>query len=83
MLHFILQVALTFFLIQFLVVLAIMVVALVFAQPEVPVFSREACRYALSRRFGWVIALPRRAMQASGRLVRFVYSKLSSPAYYF
>jgi len=79
--HFVLQVALTFFLIQFLVVLSIMVVALVFAQPEVPVFSREACWDALTHSFGRAVGLPRRAVQGSRRLVRLVHAKLSPPAY--
>ena len=79
--HFVLQVALTFFLIQFLVVLSIMVVAVVFSQPEVPVFSREACRDALLHNIGVARGLPRRAMQVSRRVARVVYAKLSSSVY--
>jgi len=78
-----LQIALTFFVIQFLVVLAIMVVALLFAQPEVPVFSAEARREALSEGSAFLTGLPGRAARASRRLARFVHGKLSRPVYHF
>ncbi len=73
--NFILQVALTFFLIQFLVVFSIVVVALLFAQPEVPLFSLGACREALAGSFAFVSSLPRRAIKGSQRLASFVHNK--------
>jgi len=81
--NFIVQVALAFFVVQFLVVLAIMVVALFVAQPEVPVFSAEAQREAFSQGLAFAGGLPRRAVRASRRLARFVHGKLSLPVYHF
>jgi hypothetical protein len=81
--NFILQIVLTFFLIQFLVVLTIMVVVRLIVQPEVPLLGLGAGRGALVRSFTFVVALPGRMLRAAARLVRLVHSKLTSPAYRF
>jgi hypothetical protein len=81
--NFIIQITLAFFLIQFLLVLTIMVVALLIAQPEVPLFGLGSGRGALSRSFIFVVALPGRMLRMSARLVRLVHAKLTSPAYHF
>jgi hypothetical protein len=54
------QIALMFFFIQFLVVVAIMVVALLLARPEVPISGREPRPDALRRSFAYTIHLPGR-----------------------
>ncbi|MGA3165801.1 MAG: hypothetical protein ABSF14_06745 [Terriglobia bacterium] len=81
--NFIIQIALTFFLIQFLVVLTIMVVALLIAQPEVPLLGLGSGREALARSFTFVVGLPGRMLRAAARLVRLVHAKLTSPAYHY
>ena len=60
----IIQIALMFFFIQFLVVLTIMIVALLLARPEIPVWGREHGHDALRRSFAFVIHLPRRVLHS-------------------
>jgi len=60
----IIQIALIFFLVQFLVVLAIMIVALLLARPEIPVWGRETGHDALQRSFKYVIHLPGRVLRS-------------------
>ena len=57
----IIQIALMFFLIQFLVVLAIMIVALLLARPEIPVWGCETGHDALQRS---LIHLPGRFLRS-------------------
>jgi hypothetical protein len=71
--NLIIRIALMFFLIQFLVVLTIMVVALLVARPEAP----------LLRSLAFLISLPGRALRVVVRLARFVRSKLFLPVYRF
>lgn len=79
----IIRIALMFFLIQFLVVLTIMVVALLVARPEAPLLGRETGREALLRSLAFLISLPGRALRVVVRLARFVRSKLFLPIYRF
>jgi hypothetical protein len=79
----ILQIALTFFLIQFLVILTIMVVALLIVQPEVPIPGLGCGREALARSLTFVVGLPGRMWRTAVWLVRLVRAKLTSPAYHF
>jgi hypothetical protein len=79
----IIRIALMFFLIQFLVVLTIMVVALLVARPEAPLLGREAGREALLRAMAFLISLPGRAVRVVVRLARFARSKLFLPVYRF
>ena len=79
--EFIIRVAIVFFLIQFLVVLTIMVVALLVSRPEAPLLRHEPGREALVRTLVFLSSLPRRALRAVVRLARFVRSKLVVPVY--
>ena len=79
----IIRISLLFFLIQFLVVLTIMVVALLLARPGVPLQGRETGTEALLRSSAFVLALPRRGFGWIGRLVRLMRSKLFMPVYRF
>jgi uncharacterized membrane protein (UPF0182 family) len=72
--EFIIRIALMFFFIQFLVVMAIMTVALLLARPEVPLLGRQTGREALRRNFALVIHLPRRVLHSAARLVHSVHS---------
>jgi hypothetical protein len=69
----IIQVALMLFFIQFLVVVTIMVVALLLARPEVPVFGREPSHEALKRSYALVIHLPGRVIRSVARVVHSVH----------
>ena len=60
----VIRIALMFFFIQFLVVLAIMIVALLLARPEIPVWGRETGQDALRRSFEFVIHLPGRVLRS-------------------
>jgi hypothetical protein len=80
---FFIPMALMFFLIQFLVVLTIMVVALLLARPDLPLLGRETGPEALLRSFAFVLGLPRRACARVGRLARLIRSKLYMPVYRF
>jgi hypothetical protein len=64
----VIQIALMFFFIQFLVVTIIMAVALLLARPEVPVFGRKSDHDTLKRGCGFVIHLPSRVIRSVGRL---------------
>jgi hypothetical protein len=77
----IIRIALMFFLIQFLVVLTIMVVALLVARSEAPLLGSETGREALLRSLAFLISLPGRAFRVVVRLARFVRSKLFMPVY--
>ncbi len=79
----ILRIALAFFLIQFLVVLTIMVVALLVARPDVPLLGRETGTAAILRSLAFVGGLPRRTYGSAARLAHLVTSKLSTPIYRF
>ena len=79
----VLQIALAFFLIQFLVVLTIMVVALLLARPDVPLLGRETGSEAILRSLAFVGAVPRRTYGSVSRLARLVGSKLFTPVYRF
>ena len=64
----IIRIALMFFFIQFLVVVTIMVVALLLARPEVPVFGCETGRVGLKRSYAFIIHLPSRLLHSVVRL---------------
>jgi hypothetical protein len=68
----VIQIALMFFFIQFLVVVTIMSVALLLARPEVPPLVHELRHQALSRSFAFVIHLPSRVHRSVARLVHFL-----------
>ena len=70
----VIQVALMFFFIQFLVMIGIMVVSLLSAQPEVPVLGREPGSQALRRSFAFVIHLPGRALRSLTRVANATHS---------
>jgi hypothetical protein len=67
----VIRVALMFFLIQFLVVLTIMIVALLLARPEVPLWGRESWQGAPSRGLALIIHVP-------SRVVRFLVRRAQS-----
>jgi hypothetical protein len=79
----IIRVALMLFLIQFLVVLTIMVVALLVARPEVPLWGCKSGREALIRSLVFVSRLPRRTNRTAARLLRFICARLFAPVYPF
>jgi hypothetical protein len=81
MVEFIIRVALVFFLIQFLVVLTIMVVAELKAQSEGPLAGRKRGREGLLPTLASMASLPGRTVRAIVRLARFVRSKLVVPVY--
>jgi hypothetical protein len=66
----IIGIALTFFFIQFLVVMTFMIVALLLARPEDPVWGREAGHNTLRRSFALVIHLPSRVLHSVVRLAQ-------------
>ncbi len=70
----IIQIALMFFFIQFLVVMIIMTVALLLARPEVPALGRETRHKGLSRSYAFIIHLPSRVYRSVARLVHFAHS---------
>ena len=80
---FFIPMALMFFVIQFLVVLTIMVVALLLARPEVPLLGRESGPEALLRSFAFMVGLPRRTYVWVARLARSIRAKLYTPVYRF
>ncbi len=65
----IIQVALMFFFVQFLVVTVIMIVALLFAGPEEMALGSEPEHQALRRGWGLVIHLPHRISRFVVRLL--------------
>jgi hypothetical protein len=69
----IIQIGLMFFFIQFLVVVTIMVVALLVAQPEVPISGREPGHDALRRSFAYTIHLPGRFFRSVVRLIHHMH----------
>jgi magnesium-transporting ATPase (P-type) len=79
--NLIIRVALLFFLIQFLVVLTIMVVALLVARPEAALLGRKTGRKAFLRALAYLISVRGRALRVVVRLARFVRSKLVVPVY--
>jgi hypothetical protein len=58
----IVRIALVFFLIQFLVILTVMLVALLRAQPEVPLLDRESTQQALRQSLAVIVGLPGRGL---------------------
>ena len=70
----VIRVALMFFLVQFLVVLTIMIVALLLARPEVPMCGRESGQDALRRIFAFIIHLPSRIVRSLVRRARSMHS---------
>jgi len=74
----IIRIGLMFFFIQFLVVMTMMIVALLLARPEVPLWGREPGHDALRRSFAYVIHLPIRVLRSAVRLVHFMHSLRSA-----
>ncbi|MGA3328580.1 MAG: hypothetical protein ABSF45_29375 [Terriglobia bacterium] len=74
----IIRIALMFFFIQFLVVMTIMIVALLLARPEIPLWGREPGHDALRRGFAFVIHLPIRVFRSAERLVHSMHSLRSA-----
>jgi hypothetical protein len=70
----IIQMALMFFFIQFLVVSTIMIVALLLARPEVPALGRELGHGGLRRGFASVIHIPGRVRRSVARWVHSAHS---------
>jgi hypothetical protein len=70
----VIRVALIFFLIQFVVVLTLMIVALLLTRPEVPMWGRMPGHDAFRRSFRFVIHLPCRALCCLARWVRGMHS---------
>lgn len=79
----VIRIVLMFFLIEFLVVLTIMVVALLLTRPKVPLLGRESGPQAILRSLAFVLSLPRRGFGRASRLGRFLRSKLFTPVYRF
>jgi hypothetical protein len=75
----IIGIALMFFFIQFLVVMTIMIVALLLARPEVPLWGREPGHDALRRSCAFVIHLPSRVLRSVARLAHSMHSLRSAP----
>jgi len=71
-------VVLIFFLIQFLVVLTLLIVAMLLARPEVPLWDRKPGHDPLRRCFTFVIHLPGRALRCLARWVRGMHSLYSA-----
>ena len=67
----VIQIALMFFFIQFLVVMTIMSVALLLERPDAPILGRTLGHAALSRSFAFVSNLPSRVQ---GSVVRLAHS---------
>lgn len=74
----IIRIALMFFFIQFLVVMSIMIVALLLARPEIPLWGREPGRDALRRGFAFLIHLPTRVLRSAVRLRHSMHSLRSA-----
>ena len=79
----IIRIVLTFLLIQTLVVIAIMIVALLVARPEVPLLGRELRSQVLTRSLHFLTRLLSRGFRLAARLARFVRTKLFLPVYPF
>jgi hypothetical protein len=79
----VIRIALMFFLIEFLVVLTIMVVALLLARPVVPLLGRESGPQAILRSLAFVLSLPRGGFARVSRMGRFLRAKLFTPVYRF
>ena len=79
----IIRIVLTFLLIQTLLVIAIMIVALLVARPEVPLLGRELRSQALTRSLHFLTRLLHRGFRLVARLARFVRTKLFLPVYPF
>jgi hypothetical protein len=75
----IVHIALVFFLIQFLVILTVMVVALLRAQPEVPLLDWETTQQALKQSLAAIVGLPPRGFWLAVRLARFLRMRLRPP----
>ena len=70
----IIQIALIFFFIQFLVVSTIMIVALLLARPDEPVLGLEPEHAALRRSFTFALRLPSRILRSAMRLAQSMNS---------
>ena len=66
------QIALLFFFIHFLVVTSVMTAALLLARPEYPVLGREPGHLALKRSFRFVAQLPGQALRSALRVLHWV-----------
>ena len=66
----VIRVALMLFFIQFVVMIGVMVVAILVAQPEVPLVGREPAPGALWRGSAYAIRLPGRAARSAARVLR-------------
>ena len=64
----VIRVVLIFFLMQFLVVLTLLIVALLLARPEVPLWDRKPGHDSLRRSFTFLINLLGRLGRSLGRL---------------
>ena len=70
----IIQLALMFFFVQFLVMITIMLVSLLMAQTEVPMLGRETGTQTLRRSFSIAIHLPGRALRSLTRALHATHS---------
>lgn len=74
----VIRIALIFFLIQFVVVLTLLIVALLLTRPEVPLWGRKPGRDAFRRSLRFVVHLPKRALRSLARRVRGMHSLYST-----